>query len=135
MVDWIDRLNDLARVDSLDSALTRLLLLPIAAFFVQAANAIEAGSEVIIEPLSTFGIGLSSVIDSFLGGSAEVINAGAGSTAGDVGVFGLLAFPAALLLVFVGAYVVANYLQQEETSDFLPLSFTDIPFLGVREED
>lgn len=133
MVDWIERLNGLSQVNSLDSALTRLLFLPIAAFFFQAAEAVEAISNVLIAPLESFALNLARIVSSFLGGSADIINAGADASAGDVSVFGIGAFPIGLVIVFVAAFVVANYLQQNETSDLIPLSFTDIPFLGVRE--
>jgi hypothetical protein len=81
-----------------------------------------------------FAGGVESIVVSFLGGSAEIIGAGADASAGDVSVFGIGAFPIGLLIVFVGAFVLANYLEREETSDLLPFTFTDIPFFGVEEQ-
>ncbi|OYR87063.1 hypothetical protein DJ72_01775, partial [Halorubrum distributum] len=65
--DWVSRLNQVSSVDDVDGALTRLLFLPIAAFFVQAANAVEAISNVIISPLNEFGSGLVEIVNSLLG--------------------------------------------------------------------
>lgn len=132
--DWIGRLNEVSQINDLDSALTRLLFLPIAAFFVQFANAIEAISRILIDPAMAFAGGVESIVVSFLGGSAEIIGAGADASAGDVSVFGIGAFPIGLLIVFVGAFVLANYLEREETSDLIPFTFTDIPFFGVEEQ-
>jgi hypothetical protein len=133
--DWIQRLNDLSTINDLDSALTRLLFLPIAAFFVQAANAVEAVSNVLIAPLDSFATGVASIVSELLGGSAGIIESGAGTSASDVSVFGIISFPVAVGLTFITAILVANYLQQEETSNFLPFTFTDIPFVGIQEEE
>jgi hypothetical protein len=132
--DWISRLNDVAQIDDLDSALTRLLFLPIAAFFVQLANAVEAISRVFIDPLNGVATGIVSIVNSLLGGSAQIINLGADATAGDLSAFGIGAFPISLLIVFVGAYILAQYLERPETSDFIPFTFTDLPFVGVQED-
>ena len=130
---WISKLNSVASVQDLDGALTRLLFLPIAAFFVQAANAVEAISNVIIDPLGAFGTGLGSIVNSILGGTANIVSSGSAASASDVPLFGIGAFPVALGIAFGSAFIIANYLQQPETSDLIPLSFTDIPGLGVEE--
>ena len=66
--DWIGRLNEVSQINDLDSALTRLLFLPIAAFFVQFANAIEAISRILIDPAMAFAGGVESIVVSLLGG-------------------------------------------------------------------
>lgn len=132
--DWIGKLNEVSKINDLDSALTRLLFLPIAAFFVQFANAVEAISRILIDPARAFAAGVQSIVLSLLGGSADIIGAGADASAGDVSVFGLFAFPFSLLIVFVAAFILANYLEREETSDLIPFTFTDIPFFGVEEQ-
>lgn len=132
--DWIDRLNDVSRVQDIDGALTRLLFLPIAAFFVQAANAVEAISDVVINPLGAFADGLVSLVEAILGdGAADVISAGAEATQADISIFGIASLPVSFLIVLGTAFILANYLQNDETSDLIPFSFTDIPFIGVQE--
>jgi hypothetical protein len=133
--DWIDRLNQVSSVDDIDGAFTRLLFLPIAAFFVQAANAVEAISNVIIAPLGQFADGLVAIVRSLLGdGAAEIIEAGAEASAADISVFGIASFPVGLGVAFGGAFVLSLYLSNQDTSDLIPFSFTDIPFLGVEED-
>lgn len=132
---WISRLNRVGQIDDIDGALTRLLFLPIAAFFIQAANAVEAISNVIISPLGAFADGLGSIVTSLLGdGAAEIIQAGAEASQADISIFGIGGFPVSLGVVFAGALVLSWYLSREDTSDFLPFSFTDIPFIGVEED-
>lgn len=133
--DWISRLNDVSSIESLDSALTRLLFLPIAAFFVQLANGVEAISQIIISPALELGAGVASIANALLGGSAEVISAGAATSASDVSVFGIGAFPIGIGIAFLAAFLIANFLQQGETSNLIPFTFTDIPLLGVEEEE
>jgi|GEM_PF-7084032 len=133
--DWVDRLNDVSSVDDIDGAFTRLLFLPIAAFFVQAANAVEAISNVVIAPLGEFSDGLVDVVESLLGdGAADIIESGAEASATEISVFGIASFPASLGIAFAGGLVLAWYLSREDTSDTIPFSFTDLPFLGVEED-
>lgn len=133
--DWVDRLNAVSSVDDIDGAFTRLFFLPITAFFVQASNAVEAISNVIIAPLGTFASGLEAIVQSLLGdGAAEIIEAGAEASAADISVFGIASFPVGLGIAFVGAFVISLYLSNQDTSDLLPFSFSDIPFLGVEED-
>ena len=134
--DWIDRLNDVSRVQDIDGALTRLLFLPIAAFFVQAANAVEAISDVVIQPLGAFADGLVSLVGAILGdGAADVIRAGAQATQADISVFGIASLPVSFLIVLGSAYILSRYLTETSTSDLIPFSGTDIPFIGFSEEN
>ncbi|MFD1634623.1 hypothetical protein ACOZ4L_02695 [Haloplanus ruber] len=135
MADWIARLNDLSDVGNLDSALTKLMFAPIAAFFLQAANAVEAISRVIIDPVTAFASGAGDIVTSLFGGSSQIIDIGADATAADLNIFGILGFPVGLGIVFVGGFLIAQYLGQPDTSDLIPLTFTDIPFLGVEESN
>jgi len=133
--DWIGRLNDVSTVDDLDGALTRLLFLPITAFFVQAANAVEAISRIIVDPAQAFGSGVQALVTAMLGGSADVLSAGADASASDVGLFGIAGQPVSLVIVFASAYILAAYLSAEPTSDLIPFTFTNIPFIGNEEDE
>ncbi|OYR61154.1 hypothetical protein DJ71_24400 [Halorubrum sp. E3] len=132
--DWVDRLNDVSSVDNLDGALTRLLFLPIAAFFVQAANAVEALSRIVVDPALAFGNGVGSIVTSLLGGSADVLEAGAAASAADVSFFGIGGLPVALGVVFIAAYGLARYTDREETGNLLPFVPFDAPIIGNDEE-
>lgn len=133
--DWISKLNGLSSVDDLDGAVTRLFLLPIAAFFVQAANVVEAISSVVIDPTFALGSGVGAVLGSILDGASEVVSAGAAASATDISVFGLFGFPAGLGIALGGGLVLAWYLGRDETSDTIPFTFTDLPFVGVNEDE
>ena len=133
--DWVGRLNDVGQVENIDGALTRLLFLPIAAFFIQAANAVEAISNVFIDPLAAFADGLGGIVTALLGdGAADIIRAGAEASQTDISVFGIGGFPVALGVALSGAFVLSWYLSRQDTSDTIPFSFTDIPFIGVEED-
>jgi hypothetical protein len=134
--DYISRLNDLASVDTdnLSQSVTKLVLLPIVAFFGSMAAAVEAGADVVILPLRALAEGAAGVLDGLLGGGGDIIEAGAQATAAGTDVFGILAYPIGIAIVLAGAYLLAAYLSEEETSDLLPFTTTDIPFLGSEEE-
>lgn len=134
--DYIERLNDLASVDtdSLSQSVTKLVLLPIVAFFGSMATAIEAGADVVILPLRALAEGAAGVLDGLLGGGGDIIDAGAQASAAGTDVFGILAYPIGIAIVLGGAYLLAAYLSEEETSDLLPFTFTDIPGLGTEED-
>jgi hypothetical protein len=136
--DWIQRLKDLSSVStgSLRQSVTKLILLPIAAFFVQASNAIEAISNLVIEPVTAFGQGLASLVNSILGGAGSIVGSGAEASAAGVDVFGILGFLIALVVVAGGAFIIANLAEQEETGNLgIPFSTTDIPFVGSEEDE
>jgi hypothetical protein len=137
--DWINRLNSVTQINDLDSALTRLFFLPIAAFFVQSANAVEAFSRILIDPAVAFASGVQSIVFSLLGGPdstgiSGVIEAGSSATAGDINVFGFFALPVSLVIVFGSGAIIALYLRRQSTADLIPFTFTDIPLLGVEEQ-
>ena len=132
--DWISRLNDVSSVEDIDGALTRLLFLPIAAFFVQAANAVEALSRIVIDPAIAFGAGVGDLVNSIFGGSVNILDAGSSATVADISFFGIGGFPIALGVVFIAAYGLARYTDQEETGNLLPFVPFDVPFIGNDEE-
>ncbi|TKX78434.1 hypothetical protein EXE53_21165 [Halorubrum sp. SD626R] len=112
-----------------------MLFLPIAAFFIQAANAVEAISNVFISPLGAFSDNLAAIVTALLGdGAAGIIEAGAEASQADVSVFGIGGFPVALGVALSGAFILSWYLSRQDTSDTIPFSFTDIPFIGVEED-
>ena len=131
----LDRLKDLQEVDDLDSALTRLFILPIAAFFFQMTDLIDAGFGVLIDPLTAFASALVDIVDQIIGGPADIVGAGVEATSGDISVLGLFAFPGSLAIALAGGFVVALFLSADITSDTLPFSFTDLPGLGVDEDE
>lgn len=130
--DYIERLRGLASIstDSLSQSVTKLVLVPIAAFFFSLAAAIEAGANVIILPLQSFAAGVANFLDGLLGGAGDIVGSGAASSAAGTDVFGILAFPVGIAVTLAGAYIFAAYLSEEDTADLLPFTNTDLPVLG-----
>lgn len=129
-----------ARWDSISAATQGGIIGVITAWF---ALIIEFGSAIagtIIIPLSRMGELLAGVLDAFIGGAATIIGQGAVTTAqslapGSLFAAGPLAFAEAIAAAGLGLLVMAWILGRGPTSDTIPFSFTDIPFLGVDEED
>lgn len=134
--DWIQKLNDLASVptSSLEQSVTKLVLLPIASFFIGLATAIEVGFSVVTSPMRAIANGVSEFMYSLLGGAADIVGAGSAASAAGIGVFGILGYIVGLAVVLGGAYLLGQYLTQDETSDLIPFTSTDIPFLGADED-
>ena len=138
--DWIDRLQDIRDGDSIADTLQRILILPIVAFFVQAANAVEALFDVFIVPVRQFIGGIGAMIGSLFGlegqvGISGIIDAGAAATAQEVSVFGIFSFPASVAIILLTGAIVAWYLTRKSSSDFIPWTFTDFPLIGTEEEE
>lgn len=132
----ISRLKSLASVEtsSLDQAVTKIVLLPILAFFFQFAEAIRATFSVVIDPLFALGAGAAEFLDAVIGGGADVVSAGAAASAAGISVFGILGYIIGLAVVLAGAYLLGQYLTQDETSDVIPFTSTDIPLIGADED-
>jgi fucose permease len=133
--DWISRLNNLSEIDSTSGALTRLLFLPIVAFFVELANLTESIFNLAINPLSTLGNEVSLFISNTIGGSAEIIGVGARVSNDNLGIFGIGAFPVSVGIGLSVFLIIAWYLGRDESSDILPGTFTDLPLIGVDEDE
>lgn len=76
-------------------------------------------------------------VDGLILAQIGVVEAGAQTTASELGAFGFLAQPAGVALTLGTFLIIAYYLRREETSDLVPGIFIDppIPFVGVQEDD
>jgi len=132
--NWISEVEDI-RGSNLSSTIEKLLLLPILAFFLQLANALEAIFNVFIVPISALIDGIAQFIGSLFGGISQVIGAGAAGTAQNVQQWFVLSLPVAVGVVILVAMIFAWYTDQDYTSDLIPFTSTDVPFVGNDEED
>jgi hypothetical protein len=134
--DWISRLNDLASLptESLDQAVTKLVLLPIAALFISFAETIEAIFNLITQPLFAMGTSIAAFVEAVIGGGADIVSTGADASATGTQAFGILGFVVGLGVTLLGAYLLLQYLAQDETSDTIPFTATDLPFVGADED-
>jgi hypothetical protein len=134
---WIDRLKGLSNIgdQTLGSSFTKLLLLPIAAFFISLADLVEAGFSILVNPLSALGINVGELIDNLVGGSAQLLGTGVQVSGGDLNIFGIAAFPLSFAIVAVVLFMLGWVLSQEDTSNLLPFTRADLPILGAEEDD
>lgn len=110
------------------------------ALALMAISTVQSIFEVLTQPLDALGIELGNLVEALLGGPIDIIGQGAASAVASLepgGMFyvGPLTFPLAVVTALSGGYVLAKYLELEITSDTIPFSFTDIPFIGVDEDD
>lgn len=107
------------------------------ALFIEFWGAI---ADTIIVPLSRMGPLLAGILDAFIGGAAQIVGQGAVTSArslvpGSFFAAGPLTFAEGIAAAGLGLLVMAWILGRGPTSDTIPFSFTDIPFLGVDEEE
>jgi hypothetical protein len=139
--DWISKLEALRSGNGgvfgggFSNTIEKLLLLPVVAFFLQLANALEAILNLLIVPTNTLISGIGEFLGSLFGGIAQVISAGAAGTAQNVQQWFTLSLPVAVGVVLLIAMMVAWYTDQDYTSDLVPFSSTDFWFIGNDEED
>lgn len=108
--------------------------------FEQVIAFILAVAGFIITPLTTFTQQLGEVIIAFVGGGADIILAGVGTSVASLApggnfALGPFTFAGAIGSAALGLGVMAFILSLSPTSDLIPFSFTDVPFLGIDEDE
>lgn len=98
--------------------------LTLADLFIKPMNALIGGIQGGIEAIFSWTMIVLS------GAEASAASVAPGATF-DIGPF---TFALALVAVLLGGWVIARYLIEEETSDLIPFSFIDFPFVGQEEE-
>jgi hypothetical protein len=121
--------------DNLAATIQRLLLLPLLAFFLQLANVLEEIFNLFIVPIGALIDGIGRFLGSLFSGISQVIGAGAAGTAQNVQQWFVLSLPVAVAVVILVAMIFAWYTDQDLTSDLIPFTSTDVPFVGNDEED
>lgn len=101
---------------------------------------LQAIATVLTAPLRALGVNLGALVGSYVGGAAGIIRTGAETTQqallpGQVWAVGPLTFAFSILAAVGGLFVMAWVLSLSPTSDLIPFSFTDIPGLGVDEDE
>lgn len=140
------RVSDLFdRAASADS-LAEIIFTGLGAVFLSLGTAIASGvltvADVVIVPIATLTNAVGDLIDAIFGGSAQIIDMGAITTALSIGPgsrfdVGPFTFALAVASVLLALYVVTAYLSEEETGNFVPGIPFDIPTPGFTgpEED
>lgn len=131
---WITRVENIRGDGGLAGTIEKVLLLPVVAFFLQLANALEAILNVVIVPTQALAAGIGDFLGSLFGGVAQVLSAGAAGSAQNVQEWFVLSFPVAMGVVIAVAMIMAWYTDQNYTSDLIPFTSTDIPLIGNDEE-
>lgn len=137
----IDRLENLASIKRGPPGplLVTSLLLPVITFLDRVALGIGTILDVFIVPVRAVINGVGHLMLSILLGAADIVAAGAGTSAeslrvGILTALGPLTFPIGVGTILLTAYLMEAYLSQEPTSDFIPFTFTDFPFVGAEED-
>lgn len=109
--------------------------------FEQTIAFILTASRFFLTPLQVFTEQLGRVIISFVGGGADIILAGVGTSVSSLAPGGQFAlgpftFAEAIGAAALGLGVMAFVLSLSPTSDLIPFSFTDVPGpLGIDEDE
>lgn len=109
-------------------------------FFEQIIAFIQALTNLGILPLATLANQVAANVRAFVGGGARIIAAGVTTTVTSIlpgGRFALGPFTFAESIAAVGAGLVtmAVILSLAPTSNLIPFTFTDFPFVGVNEDE
>lgn len=121
----------------------------IAGVFALVFDVLEAIATFVTDPLGSASTAIGDLFEGLISDPTSILSDGA-TAAGDgiietfTGWLAPLAFPVAVGSVLLGLYLVTTYLEESETSDLFPGSFTDIdvpdvlsgvlPDPGVQEE-
>ncbi|PSQ51600.1 hypothetical protein BRD20_10095 [Halobacteriales archaeon SW_8_65_20] len=107
--------------------------------FRVATDIMLAASNVITSPLNGAGNSISALFTGLVESPAGLIKSGTTITKRSLenylgsGPAGTLALPITVAMVLLSTYLVASFLNENETGNFIPL-LPDIPFLGRDEE-
>lgn len=134
---------------SLDKFLKTGLGLTIAGTFVGIQRVFNAIINFVTEPLSSAGNSVATLFEGLVAEPASILTSTAGTTSTEIsttftGWMGPFAFPVGVGSVMLALWLVTVYLEERETSDLFPGSFTDfdvpdalssiIPDPGVSEQ-
>ena len=126
--------------DSIGSAAKAGIMGVILAVFAKVIDVGSAISDVFILPVQEIAVQGANVVGAFIGGMAGIIRQGAQTTINSLApgaswAVGPLTYAFSIAAVAGGLYVMSLVLGMGFTSDTVPGTFTDFPFLGVDEED
>ncbi len=140
--DYIEQLQEVSSIQntSLQGVMTKLFILPIAAFFLEVSNTIGAVFGLVITPVQTLADGVGNLIASLFGintspGLAGLVDSAVAITSQDIQIFGIVALPVAALLLVATAAILAFGRSLEITGNTALFVPTDIPFIGTDEEE
>lgn len=137
----INKLRQLAATDTsgFRNVLALMFFLPLYEFFSSSADAIAAIFSVPIRMLESFSTGIASLTATLLGAPEIVLEAGATESArslttGIWAQFGPFSLTVAVGVMLSTGYLISWYLEQEQTGNLVPWSFSDVPLIGSDED-
>jgi hypothetical protein len=138
---WTERLQEIASVSegSWTNIVPKTVLLPVIALFASLADAIGALFGIPINVADALGESIGGLVDATIGGSGDIISAGAQESIDSIGSgvwaqFGPFTFIVAIGVVIAAAYIVSVARAEEETSNFWFFLPFDVPILGTEED-
>lgn len=137
--DPMEIINRASEFDSLGGLIGSGIGGIILAAVIIVINLGQTIADVVIIPLQSLAVNVARVVTSFVGGGARIISAGVTSTVNSitVGFFNLgpFTFGESVLIVGSGIFAMSVLLQLSPTSNILPFTFTDVPFIGIDEDE
>ena len=111
--------------------------LALSASFITGTQAVF---DVLIIPIQAFTDAIGRLIEAIFGSPADIVIAGADASADSIGpggewAIGPFSFAIGVGSVLLAGLLIARYLQEDETSDLLPFTFSDFPGVGVEEDE
>jgi len=112
----------------------------LAALGIAVIAFIDVWQSLFTDPISAIIDGSVGVLNGLIGGTARILIQGATTAVqslapGATWAIGPLTFLMAIVLMGAAMYIFAQILQVPATSDMIPFSSTDVPFLGAEEEN
>jgi len=112
----------------------------IAAIFIAINMTIDAVISLVVDPIFQLATSASNNVEAIVGGSADVINKGVKTTVesispGATWAIGPLTWLLSIALMGAALFLLAEILQRAPTSNLVPFTRVDIPFLGADEEE
>ncbi|MFC7077872.1 hypothetical protein [Haloarcula halophila] len=110
------------------------------AVFYSGIDLIQAIVNLLVLPLEALGTNAAANVTALVGGAARIVQQGALTTQqsilpGQAWAVGPLTFGFSIAATGAGLFIMSEILARAPTSDLIPFTFTDVPFVGVDEEE
>jgi hypothetical protein len=113
----------------------------LAAIFIGAVTVAQSLWGLFTTPVDRLATEIGGFLGSFVGGSGRIVSQGATtvvaniSPGGQWAFLGPFTFPASILIVGAGLYAMSQVLAIAPTGNLIPFTLSDIPLVGVDEEE
>jgi len=112
----------------------------VASVFMAFAIFIDVGQQLITKPLGRMATEIANLMGAIIGGASRIIDQAATTAVlsiapGAKWAIGPLTYVISIAVMGAALYVLAQILESPVTSDTIPFTFSDLPVLGVEEDE